>query len=437
MKIVVENDKVPGANVPLNDVIKKSTYMDDIISGKSTTKEAISLYKALKKLFAQGGLNLHKFLSNSIDIMNAIPKADKAKGEEAYSIGSSSKTLGVEWFHVSDTIGFEAAVKNTKMKLPKKITKRTVVKCSLALFDPIGLLQPFTVRTKILMRELWAQGLQWDDLIESCELTKAWHEWIDDLDVLETLKVRRPYAEKPIVKCELFAFGDASKECYATAVYIKSLMLDGSVDVSLASAKSRVVPLKQELTIPKKELLAALIAARLVTYVQNELSDFDAIIGGCFTDSSIVLSWIRGSNDDKLNRFVMNRLKEIRQKTPANLWHHVKTEENPADLNSRGVSAKLLVSSGLWWNGPPWLRTSSSSPHENVDENVCRHEHVEEYDPLTTENRCLIIQDDSERKFPIDVKRFGTATRAINVMGHGIRPKIYEKFVSNLEKSSS
>ncbi|XP_046868552.1 uncharacterized protein LOC124461007 [Drosophila willistoni] len=38
-----------------------------------------------------------------------------------------------------------------------------------------------------------------------------------------------------------------------------------------------------------------------------------------------------------------------------------KSEDNPADLPSRGLSAQELVHKDLWWHGPPWLREPQES----------------------------------------------------------------------------
>ncbi len=44
-------------------------------------------------------------------------------------------------------------------------------------------------------------------------------------------------------------------------------------------------------------------------------------------------------------------------------WRHVRTEENPADLASKGVSPSDLIHSTLWWNGPPWLQQPPTEWH--------------------------------------------------------------------------
>ncbi|GFU83613.1 uncharacterized protein TNCV_1051741 [Trichonephila clavipes] len=40
-------------------------------------------------------------------------------------------------------------------------------------------------------------------------------------------------------------------------------------------------------------------------------------------------------------------------------WHHVKSQENPADCASRGIVASKLKVHKLWWSGPQWLSQDS------------------------------------------------------------------------------
>ncbi len=71
-----------------------------------------------------------------------------------------------------------------------------------------------------------------------------------------------------------------------------------------------------------------------------------------FSDSACCLYWITSTRRHSV--FVENRLKEIRA---ANFnFHYVPSEENPADLLSRGTSTIEIQQSTLWWYGPPWVR---------------------------------------------------------------------------------
>ena len=68
-----------------------------------------------------------------------------------------------------------------------------------------------------------------------------------------------------------------------------------------------------------------------------------------------MLWWIRGRGRD-FRPFVANRIGEIQISTEPVQWQHVPTEQNPADLCSRGSSPSELAESPLWWDGPEWLR---------------------------------------------------------------------------------
>ena len=57
-------------------------------------------------------------------------------------------------------------------------------------------------------------------------------------------------------------------------------------------AKTRLVPLKQ-LTLPKLELMAALTAAKLSSFITDALKSNSCSINP-WTDSQIVLHWIKG-----------------------------------------------------------------------------------------------------------------------------------------------
>ena len=47
------------------------------------------------------------------------------------------------------------------------------------------------------------------------------------------------------------------------------------------------------------------------------------------------------------------------QQHQGTVWHHVPTDQNPADLESRGGT---VTSTSLWMNGPPWLSNPDKWP---------------------------------------------------------------------------
>ena len=66
------------------------------------------------------------------------------------------------------------------------------------------------------------------------------------------------------------------------------------------------------------------------------------------------LRWIRGSSS-QWKTFVANRVAEIQSTWDPQYWKHCSGEDNPTDLLTRGLPAKVLADSKLWWSGPCWL----------------------------------------------------------------------------------
>ncbi len=57
---------------------------------------------------------------------------------------------------------------------------------------------------------------------------------------------------------------------------------------------------------------------------------------------------------------------EIQSLTSIESWHFCPGIQNPADLPSRGLEAKQLVSNETWWNGPEFLHHSPDTWPNNA-----------------------------------------------------------------------
>ena len=117
--------------------------------------------------------------------------------------------------------------------------------------------------------------------------------------------------------------------------------------IRFVALRTGVAPLNS-LTIPRLELLAALLLARLLSNTMQALQPeqkFDKT--SCYTDSKIVLYWIRGY-DKEWKQFVENRVREIHTLIPVECWHHCRGDLNPANLPSRGVEGTEPSAIGSW-----------------------------------------------------------------------------------------
>ena len=123
------------------------------------------------------------------------------------------------------------------------------------------------------------------------------------------------------------------------------------------ASKTRVAPLKSQ-TIPRLELLSAVLLARLMSSITQAIEgEVTLSTPCCFTDSIVSLFWIRGV-EKSWKPFVQNRVSEIRKLLNPDCWMHCAGRDNPADLPSRGLTPKELTTSKLWMNGPDWLSDS-------------------------------------------------------------------------------
>ena len=79
-----------------------------------------------------------------------------------------------------------------------------------------------------------------------------------------------------------------------------------------------------------------------------------------WSDSFTTLFWIKGVNK-QWKLFVENPVKDIRELAPPDRWFYCSTDDNPADIPTRGLEFSKLRESSKWWFGPFWLRLPEAS----------------------------------------------------------------------------
>ena len=190
-----------------------------------------------------------------------------------------------------------------------------------------------------------------------------WQSWLGDLPKLESIKVYRCF--KPpdfgdVTTCQIHHFADASQIAYGAVSYLHITNARGLIHCSFVIGKSRLSPLKH-LTIPRLELSAAVVAARLDKMIRTE-TDIQVDESVFWTDSTCVLGYLRNESK-RFHTFVANRVATIQEVAAASQWRHVDSSQNPADDASRGLSAEALLNNNRWLRGPDFLwRPESSWP---------------------------------------------------------------------------
>lgn len=319
-------------------------YIDDYLSGCDTIEEAKILKQEVSTILSRGGFNLTKWSSNNA---NVLENNETIINTQSISLNMEGqlKTLGLFWDCKSNTLNYKAQIGNPKL------TKRGILSSISKIFDPLGLLSPIVIKSKMLLQEMWKNKLRWDEPI-SHEIQQAWLNLTKDLNELNDIKIPRKVVPAAGAKIELHGFCDASQKAYGAVIYLKTIY-ENKVTTQLLVSKSRVAPLKM-LTIPRLELAAAVLLAQLINRTQEILHiKIDAIY--LHSDSSIVLAWL-AQTPTVCKTFVANRVEQIQSLTKNAIWAHVSTHMNPADLISRGTTTEKLINNALWWEGPTFIK---------------------------------------------------------------------------------
>ena len=402
------------SNSSIGQQIRDDIYVDNVITGTNSVREAIELYNVSKTLFRGAAMNLRDWLSNSSEVMEEIPMADRCHRE-------NMKVLGLNWTIQNDSLAINSHLKDDVMR-----SKRTVLQGIASIYDPLGLYSPVTLRGKLFLQELWNQRLSWDEHLSE-ENKCQWNTIQEDLKQLEISQFPRYIGLEPTNKSDnqLLVFCDTSKSAYATAVY---LLQDNIKQrrVDLVFSKTRLVPNKQ-ITIPRLELLAALIGARCLKFVEKELK-IEISQKHMWIDSQCVLNWI--NSQKPLRTFVENRVKEIKEDKSIQ-YHYISTKENPADIACRGKSTVELQQEKLWWHGPDWLiQPNKSWPQWKYDTSGTQKDDIAAETASEVKKTKVMYEaklvagegpTETGTPFSIDINRFSLLTKLWRVTALVIR----------------
>ncbi|GFW36001.1 uncharacterized protein TNCV_4928651 [Trichonephila clavipes] len=203
-------------------------------------------------------------------------------------------------------------------------------------------------------------GLGWDEQLPS-ELKNKWETWCSEVCLLNDLTLERKYFPYPLHKgkdLQLHIFCDASPRAFGAVAYFRYATANDDIYTSFIAAKSRVSPLKK-LTLPRLELLGAVLASRILKCLRSKFK-FPISKFYLRSDSSIALHWIKGKASN-YKQFVSNRVIEIQSNSDPSDWHHCSGRENPAVYVSRGANLETIINSQFWMHGPQWLRTTENN----------------------------------------------------------------------------
>ena len=353
MRKTADDNELNYSELAIN-TLRRSFYMDDMIRSVKSVEEARRLIPEMEKLLEEGGFSLGKFMSTSRDVIESVPEEKRAKSLQNLDLKDCSlpqeSALGLKWNVEGDYFTYAIALQD------KPISKRGLLSTTASLYDPLGLVAPVLLVPKLIQQEMCRLNMEWDEELPH-DRAKDFEKWKASVSALEQLRIPRCFQPGPSDGCkiELHVFSDASEFAYGAVMYLKVIGSSG-VYVNLLMGKSRVAPLKV-VSIPRLELTAATLAAKLSRFVMEELDVADLAVW-FWTDSMTVLRYLRNVST-RFKTFVAHRVQQIQDITDINSWNYVPTDKNPADLASRGMCPEDEQKLDLWLNGPKFLKENS------------------------------------------------------------------------------
>lgn len=348
-RTAMEGEEEYGTDV--REFIERHFYVDDGLKSFPSEAQAIDVLHRAQRMLAQSNIRLHKISSNSSAVTSAFPDEDLITGLQGLELGLDSppvqRSLGLGWDLSKDLLSFQVK------SCDKPFTKRGVLSVINSLYDPLGFAVPVSIEGRAILREISSDVAEWDALLPKGKRDK-WRQWKDSLECLQKLKIPRMYTSIPLSEAqrkEIHVFCDASTKAVGAVAYLKLTSSTGYIDVGFLFGKARLAP-KPDISIPRLELCAAVLAAEVAELVQQELSTTIHEVN-FYTDSKVVLGYIC-NEERRFQVYVHNRVERIRHSTQIHQWHYVPTHVNPADHATRGLSAEHLPHS-TWLSGPAFL----------------------------------------------------------------------------------
>ena len=392
-----------------------SSYMDDLIDSVKTKIEAEELARQTNDVLKTGGffIKCWQFSSNkfALDAKAQSSTTSLLKG----AVEEETSVLGVDWNPMEDNIHFHVCLNfshkirginsepnlrkdDIPKSLPSSLTRRLVLRQIMSIYDPLGLLSPFTLKAKLLLRKTWELKLGWDEPMPE-NLQSDWRKFFVSQFEIESIKFDRVL--RPTEACDspwLILFSDGSELAYGFVAFIRWKLKNGGYWCRMIMAKNRIAPLHKA-TIPRMELNGAVLSKRGRQVIEKEMRiKFEKVLH--LIDSQTVLNMIHKTS----TRFMLyegSRIGEIQNATNGDLseWAWLPGENNIADCVTRGLDPDKINEKSEWWNGPSMLYLD----FENWNIKFVEQEDEKLPGEKTT---CLSNQTKVNDEFIIDYSRF-------------------------------
>ncbi|KAH9399368.1 hypothetical protein TYRP_017779 [Tyrophagus putrescentiae] len=252
---IINNEQQYPELSTVASLIKDRFYVDDLMLSfqQSTPEQIDAIQAATVAIFRRGSMNVRKWRTN-------VKELDEKWSPNAAAI---LKVLGHKWSVILDSISLFADLP-PQIEL-SKLTKRLFSSLLARIYDPMGLITPYIVHLRLLLRKIWTQGLDWDEPVPNEIRAEV-------LSAVKDAHLPRNVIGDGSSPAKLVVFCDASKNALGAVAYAvvnnKPLLLfSKSRLVRLSAAKK-----DKEETIAELELDALVMSSEIVNYLSNLVS---------------------------------------------------------------------------------------------------------------------------------------------------------------------
>ncbi|XP_055928218.1 uncharacterized protein LOC129959420 [Argiope bruennichi] len=214
-------------------------YVDDVAAGTSSVSEAIKLSKGRIYILSQARMNLRRWAMNSPILNETWEQVNVDCRETSEELCVPLKILGLIWDNINDK--FTIDIHKFSKMTDSNLSKRLILSLCGMLFDPLGMITPFTVRMELLLQNIWNWELKWDEPLPP-DIQETFLLWLDEVKTIPQISLPRPYflnAETPMAEVHIFC--DASPKAYGCVAYFRKVTNE-KVNSSFIVAKCSLAP---------------------------------------------------------------------------------------------------------------------------------------------------------------------------------------------------
>ena len=169
-------------------IITDNSYMDDIMDSVPTTEEREERTKEITEILNERGFHIKEWIINSETVVGEKHVVLDNLTQDV--ISPIESVLGYAWNFTTDKFEFKIRLPPSTKEEP--VTRRSILRILNGFYDPLGLISPFLVTGKIILRTVYATvpNVGWDDPLPD-HIVAEWKKFLNEVPKVAKLLFKR------------------------------------------------------------------------------------------------------------------------------------------------------------------------------------------------------------------------------------------------------